>query len=437
MSGLFHRIQSMIALALLLVMAEARSAVSESFLQSHQDRLDRLFTQLDASHPVMARVQANWSTGQRQAAAQQLLDYFSQREPSDLLLRETQPPPNFMQIAADALEDIFTLQNVRAAQPRRADGSMDWNYRGPRNDKEWAWMLNRHGHFISMIHAWQATGDTRYIEKVDSDLYDWLNQHSFPGRLTFSPAWRALEAARRILHSWNLVFFSLRDQPGFRAETRLLMLASLLEHGDNLRNHASFWGGNHLLTEKTALALLSVGWPELAPSREWLSYSVRVTKAELSRQVYPDGAYQELSNHYQRVVARNALYFLQLVKASPYYDPDFELEQRVEALWNYIAYVMRPDGYGPLNNAGDLEHNRTLLGEALNTFDRPDWNFLARMGSGQVPVHTPSIFFPWAGHAISRDDWEQNHHWSFFNIGPHGTAHQHEDNLHLSVFCCW
>ncbi|MDV7395917.1 heparinase II/III family protein, partial [Arthrospira platensis SPKY1] len=96
-----------------------------------------------------------------------------------------------MRIAEDALADTFTLQRVRGQQPRQEDGKINWSYRGPRDDKEWAWMLNRHGYFISLVHAWKHTGDTRYLVRLDNDLYDWLQQHTFPGRLTFSPAWRA------------------------------------------------------------------------------------------------------------------------------------------------------------------------------------------------------------------------------------------------------
>lgn len=412
----------------------AADEVEAEFFVRHEQRMEHLFQSLDVTMPELAEVVGLWVEGERSAAARQLLAYYGQREFPALLLRETQAPADFMRIAGDALDDTFTLQRVRGQQPRQPNGKINWNYRGPRDDKEWAWMLNRHGYFISLVQAWRETGENRYLVRLDADLNDWLQQHTFPGRLTFSPAWRALEAARRILHSWNLVFFSLQDRPEFRAETRLLMLSSLLEHGENLRHHSSFWGGNHLLTEKTALVLLAAGWPEFAEAREWLSYAVRVSKRELRRQVYPDGAYQELSNHYQRVVARNALLFLQLVQASPYYQADEELEDIVEQLWNYLAYVMRPDGYGPLNNAGDLEHNRSLLFEALETFPRADWRYLAHAGGGQPPAMLPSLVFPWAGHAISRDRWTDTRHWSFFNMGPHGTAHQHRDSLHLSVF---
>jgi hypothetical protein len=34
---------------------------------------------------------------------------------------------------------------------------------------------------------------------------------------------------------------------------------------------------------------------------------------------------------------------------------------------------------------------------------------------------------------VMRDGWGANAQWGFFDIGPHGSAHQHDDRLHLSV----
>jgi hypothetical protein len=54
-------------------------------------------------------------------------------------------------------------------------------------------------------------------------------------------------------------------------------------------------------------------------------------------------------------------------------------------------------------------------------------------GKASKPLTGPSCFFPWAGQLISRSGYDQNAHWSFFDMGPWGASHQHNDKLHLSV----
>src|SRR5699024_6050375 len=67
-------------------------------------------------------------------------------------------------------------------------------------------------------------------------------------------------------------------------------------------------------------------------------------------------------------------------------------------------------------------------------YDRPDWEYIATNGeSGNPPKSEPSYVFPWAGQMISRSDFGSEAHWSFFDAGPWGTGHQHNDKLHLSV----
>jgi hypothetical protein len=98
---------------------------------------------------------------------------------------------------------------------------------------------------------------------------------------------------------------------------------------------------------------------------------------------------------------------------------------------------MRPDGSRVLNNDSDrgngTDNNRAIILNALKKFDRPEWKYIATNGkSGSKPLQ-PSFFYPWAGQLISRSGFDTQAHWSFFDVGPWGTGHQHQDKLHLSV----
>ena len=295
-------------------------------------------------------------------------------------------------------------------------------------------MLNRHPHFEFLVTAYQSTRNPRYLETISRHLIDWIPRHPPPDHLTFSSSWRALEAARRMIDSWLAVYTYERSEESLSDEALFLLLSAVPEHANYLRNHYSFWGGNHKMTEKMAIAVCALAWPEFSESRDWLKGAMEVISEELFRQTNADGSYNELANHYQKVVAQNYLRILKMLDSNSLVEVDPLFRERVEALWDYFAYVSRPSGFGPLNSDSSREDNFTYLADANLYFERLDWQYILSHGaSGDKPEHPPTRYFPFAGHAIMRDGWGKNAHWAFFDIGPHGSAHQHWDRLHLSI----
>jgi hypothetical protein len=357
------------------------------------------------------------------------------------------PEPGFEQRANQVLDAVFTLQGVTASQPLRADGGLDWAHRPASGDKEWAWMLNRHGFFLDLHHTAMQSGDPRYHAALRAHWMDWIARHPLPRRLSFSPAWRPLEAARRLMQVWIPLWFTLQHDPLWADDLawQAAVRASLADHGHALRYYASFWGGNHLITEKTALLLLTVCFTDLPHAVAWQEHALAAVSRQILAQSYPDGSYRELSNHYQRVVLVNGR---QLQRLLPHLPPSAAatwnpLASRLEAMWDYFIRSMRPDGHGPLNNAGDLEYNRGWAADMDQAFDRADWSpFLryptadseTKRGPPSPDLAASSVWFPWAGQLVMRSGLGPAADWARFDLGPHGTAHQHDDRLHLSVY---
>lgn len=412
----------------------AQGQVSGAFVESHADRLAGLFAHLDTDQPAMAAIQALWESGERAGAANALSAYFRDKAFSLDLLDPPLIPANAMEQAEAALEGRFFLLNQWEPAPLDPDGTLNWDGRGSRNDKERAWMLNRHAFLLYLAEAASRTGEARFSKSLNRLWTDWILANPYPNRLSFSAPWRALEVARRILNAWVYIFY------GYNAlddETRLLVLCSVLDHADALSEHASFWGGNHLITEKMALLAIAAAWPEFKSSGKWRDDAIGVISSEFLSQTYPDGSYKELSNHYQRVVLTNTIKFLKLLEVV---DPAAEnkaVVRRIETMWDFFARVMRPDGFGPLNNAADTEHNAAYVKEVWERFDRPDWLYMATNGTEGTapsgPDTNPSRLFEWAGQAILRTGWERDAGWVYFDAGPYGTAHQHIDRLHVSA----
>jgi hypothetical protein len=409
--------------------------LSKDFVEENRDRIEALLAAIDLDTPGLEACARASKAGDTKRAAEELLRYYEQRHaapPVTPLCGENDGQSDYDTIlrATDALQGIFTLQNVRAVEPLRPDGGLEWDSDGPNGDKEWAWFMNRHMFIRDLAEAYLYTGRDVYLKAVSGYLEDWIRANPYPGRLTFSPQWRALEAARRITDTWAPVFSDKRII--LSPQARILMLCSLPDHAHDLSEYGSFWGGNHRLTELSALALIAVTWPELKDSRLWLDKACIKTRAEIMDQTYPDGAYKELSNHYQHIVQdslEKTRSFLRYAGIS-----DTTLEKRATLMWDYYASIMRPDGNGPLNNEGDLDYNRRDILDVYASYARQDWLYIASNGErGTEPPRPPSRYFPYAGQAVMRSGWDGDAQWAFFDIGPHGTAHQHNDRMNLEL----
>ena len=363
-----------------------------------------------------------------------LVHHFEARRLDPRLLWEPAASAAEHRRGADAaLEGRFELQDAIARPPRRADQGLDWHHRGPFDDPEWPRFLNRHDFFRSLLRTWRSSGDARYRDCINRLLVDWLD-HAPPSRgWRPNPAWRSLEAARRATLPWLEVFFAAAPEPALDAVPRLRMLLSVVEHGRVLRRrHARF--GNHLFTEVVALAVLGAAWPELRAAAGWRDYALARAVRALFRQTYPDGAHTELSNHYHRVVLMEAERLLAVLSLYRREEERARVEERVRAMWDYFAGLTLPDGTGPLNNDGDREPNARYLREASARHDDPHWLHVASGGArGAAPPPPPSRFYPWAGQAVMRDGWHRGAQWARFDMGPHGTAHQHADQLSIEV----
>jgi len=416
---------------------ETHAAPSAAFVAENQAWLDALFARLDERQPALQPALAHWRAGDLAAACAELLRYYREKPAPhrDIVAGwHVALPRQEPRLTADALlRDEVTIQGLTAKLRRLPDGGIDWLWRGPADDPEWAWMINRHGPLLSLVTVWKQTRDPRYADCASRWLVDWLRTQPYPGRITFSPPWRALEAARRSADTWPVVFTDLQAAPEFSDEARLRMLASIPDHAALLEKHASFWGGNHLLTEKVSLARLAAVWPEFRDAPAWMRHAAEAVERELLDQTYPDGAFKELTNHYQRVALLSAQNFDTLLRSSAQADEYPALTARIQAMWRYFVGIAKPDGCGPINSASDEDYNLLIALDADGKKTRvpglPD--SLVQEGFNRPPR---SQYFPWAGHAIMRGDTGPRAQWAFFDIGPHGSDHQHQDRLNLAVF---
>jgi len=400
--------------------------------EHHPERVDRMFGYLNLERNGLETVRTAVEKGDRVGACDALIAYYRDRaKEQNRTIEPVRPGTGTHSASEQILNDTFTFQGVTGTAPRKADGTLDWTYTGPKDDREWAFFLNRHGHLGTLMHAYQRTGNPAYVARMDAHIREWVLSNPYPGEQTGDPRWRGLETKSRI-SQWARIFYALAEDEGLSPAARILILSSIPNHA-HYTMHFHSRGGNWLAMQMCALADGALQWPEYRDAETWLNYAVRTLLPEMERQVYPDGPQKELSSHYHGASLFSFQRLADLLgRAGREVPADFT--QGLERMWNYWACSMRPDGHGVLNNDSNLDYNRPRVQGAAERYGRPDWIYIATNGEkGQKPEGLPSVMFPWSGQLVMRSGWDADAHWGFFDVGPWGIGHQHNDKLHLSV----
>lgn len=405
----------------------------EAVCEGYPERVKRLFAALDLERPGLESVKTAVAAEDWPAACTALLEYYRTAKTSGWLRKPPATPGTDRVPAADTILDgTFSANGVSAKVPRRPDGGPEWAYNGPNDDREWGWGLNRHHWVGGLLGAYQSTGNPVYVQGFERLMRDWITSNPYPGEKNSTPQWRGLEVFSRVAGAWPGSFFALQDVPEFTPATRILMLSSIPDHAHYGR-HFHAGRGNWITMELLGLATAAICWPEFKEAGAWFDYATTRLLPEMAEQVYADGVQKELTSHYHRVALRSFERFMNLARRAGR-DVPAGFRDGIERMYNYLAYAMRPTGYGPLNNDSNLDFTRREVLARVDIFDRPDWAYIATNGQeGEPPEGPPSVVFPWAGQVIMRSGWDADAHWAFFDVGPLGIGHWHYDKLHLSV----
>lgn len=422
----------------------------EELWQQHPDQLRSLFLSLNLYAPDLSEVQLTIQSGDTVLASKLLLNYYEKAERNWVVgILEYSPVGESLVTANLLTHDSVNIASAKDQVPRTVSGNWQWDFTGPHHDDEFGYSLNGHKYLPDLYHAWQHSDSLIYVKVFDALIKDWVVQHPLPAvgdsiyqvlkgdngldyRDLGEVEWRTLEAGNRLGVSWPQLFYGFQPTQAFSPAARLLMLSSIAVQANYLYQYHKK-GHNWTTMEMNGLALAGLAFPEFKAAERWAAYALKTMEQEINRQVYPDGVQTELSTKTQWVaLSRFESIATNFQKAGREISKAYM--NRVEQMYNYLAYSLRPDGHQPLNNDSDREDLRPRVLKAANKFDRPDWQWIATNGkTGHLPDSLPSLVFPWAGINIMRNGWDAEAHWSFFDNGPFGTGHQHADKLHLSI----
>jgi len=399
----------------------------EELCQREPEMVERLFRSLDLDRPGLDKVGEAFRANHLPEACRRLIVYYKSHPQYVSALSIENPSSRSAEVEGnEALRGIFTFQEVTAAVPVLPSGCLDWGFRGPKDDFEWWGMLQRNAFIPVLIARWEKTKDERYAAAFSRYVTDWIVSNPEPDDGLAADGWETMLIARRLTDAWISAFFILQPSRDFTDVARIMMLASAVRQTEFLMPRLTE-EGNHLNAELLAIATTAAAWPELRRSREWLDFAVAKQREELEARVYPDGSQEELSNHYQIVVANHTERLANLLHYAKHPAAD-EMYKWADLLWSAVAAVARPDGYGPLNNDGDLENNFYQINIAR------EGRLCAKVPFPALPAIPLTPYrreLPWAGEVILGVPKVGQ---IFFNVGPLGSAHQHYDGLHLSLF---
>lgn len=393
--------------------------------------IDRACAALDPGHAGVADAVRLWTGGDRAGAATALLAHL-RGAPSPPLTPGT-PGPNAIADGDRVMADLTPFFAAWDQVPRRPDGGWDWLHDGPHGDREWGWLHNRHSNLLHLLRAWQASGDPAYARRIDAMLWDWVVSNPYPGQRSQTAPWRGLEVFCRAVR-WTEIVHALRRTPLLSDATLVAVMASLPDHADYLRRyHAP--ANNWLTMEMNGLATLGCAWPEFRDAPAWRAYAAQTIAPEPARQCYPDGSQHELTFHYHQVTEGNLSAIARILDACGHGGllPEF-YRAGIARMWEATAATVDQRGFGPLNNDSDEHNVSRQLAERAAAGGRADWRHIASAGrEGTAPEGPPSRMLPWAGQLTMRSGWGADDQWAWFDAGPWGSAHQHNDMLHLSV----
>lgn len=409
-------------------------------------RMDDLLGALDLERGELAAVQQAVEAGDRAGACEALVAHFRSRELpaavvellglgelSEEARADADRIDRLRRLSERAMHDIFPRTGVAEKMPRLSHGGLDWRYVKGLASRQWSLQVSRHQEFVWLLKTWRRTGEERYAAHFDRMIRDWCAHETAITRhgIHDNMVWGNLNLGIRLRGPWPRAFFGFQQAEAFRPASRLLMLASFLDHQRSLERFTT--AGNWLTMELAGMMTTASLFLEFRDAARWRSAVAERVAEEIDRQFYPDGAQYELSSGYHWVAPHNLEDGLSAARAMGFAVPP-SLIARFQPLYQYMVDIISPLGTNPQNNDTDWNDQRRRIRQGLETFDRPTWRYVVTGGeAGERPADPPSRYAPYAGQLISRSGWGTDDQWSFFDVGPWGKAHQHNDKLHLSV----
>ena len=369
------------------------------------------------------------------AACRALADYFATRVRPDL-------PPELYIHAGDArfLQPIYladqpelVLKNKFAflAEYVEPGPDIDWNARFSKGEREPTWWINRFLFLGCLIEEFDRTGRHEYPQHGIRLMLDWIRKNPVGRAKDLWASWRGLEIGLR-LSSWTAFVSEAAPRRLIEPADLAIILESMREQVEYLATISGPHRINHGFTEQCGIAMTALVFPEFRDARIWLKGVLNTYLQDTRDQFYPDGSQEEMTPHYAYTVVWSLARFVHLMQQrhEPVPEPITTALRRGAS---YLAAIQKPDGTLPMFNDGDTLDIRHVLKLVADQFGLLDVKYI--LAAQDQPGGGPPLcrLFPYSGILVMRDSWKPTARCLLMDMGPFGTAHQHEDSLGIDV----
>lgn len=411
-----------------------RSLISPEYFVLSQEHFQRQFWEemLDLSHPGLEQVKYAWESRKPALALYELAEYYRRKTVPARLIRKpaASPAAPIDPVAEDICNHVFK----QGGKTVDMGPVMDWS-RHPVDVAEWLWNFNNHHHFVQLLEGYLATRNERYTDAFVTQMSDWVIQNPAPPyTLTRVATWRNLEAGGRCSKTWPAAFYGFLSSPRFTPQAIQLMLGSLWSHGDYILKHPAGLRkpNNWSVIDSTGLIGVACYWPEFKEAGAWRATGFERLARQLRMQVYPDGAQYELAPSYHAMCLTDFGLAYELARENDFRLPE-DFAQRLESMYDYLMWIVKPDGKSPTPSDSGALDVRAILSQGAERFGRADFRYITAAGAdGSAPDGTSRVL-PYAGYTVMRSGWDADALYLFFDGGPLGVSHSHEDKLNIEV----
>jgi hypothetical protein len=272
------------------------------------------------------------------------------------------------------------------------------------SDVKIPWELSRFQHIMPLVKAYMATPQAEYAVEVKSQLEDWIESNPCP----YGANWTcAMEVAIRACN-WLWAWWAFRDSPAWTEDFQQRFFRSLWQHGRYIEKNLENKGGirtNHYLADVVGLLFLGIMFPQLKRAVKWQKFGLEELIRCMEEMVYPDGVCWENSTAYHRLVLEFFAYAAILCRRNDLPLPQ-EFWNRLEKMFEFIMYAMRPDGRLPM--IGDADDGRFFIFTNYRDWDRWDFRYLLAVGA---------VLFQRADLKVAAGGFHQEVVWLFGNKG--------------------
>ncbi len=347
------------------------------------------------------------------------------------------------------------------------NGRIVWNYfGGPVTSDQWAVQLNRHEFWLQLAAAYKASGQARYARAFAAQLRSWLDDKVRLDWRTqrvpyvdgaYESASRcelALSSGYRMSDVWWIVYDAFKQDPEFTPALQLRMLAAMARHAKFLAKASNFSAStNHGIFQTDGLQHVAAFLPEHSEAPAWADLAILRYAQMAKEQVDANGIQHEYAPSYHIGVVRAFLRALEIERARGQasvaaVESLAAVTKKAIAATMMTAIPYRMPGFNSVNYAlpdlndsgwarvSDVVQRASALFPDSEQFKR----FVRRDAAAWTAPVTPDDqigasvqHLPAVGWTTMRTGWSKADSALFFESGPYGRSHQHEDQLNLIV----